>query len=184
MLPNTGSSDFFGAVGKQLATQGVAVEQLASPLQRWVYQRTGGRIFTSAGSGRNVLLLTTKSRLTGKERTIPVFYLREDESIVLCNVIPGSERTNPWVGNLRANPAARLRIGRHTEWYWAREATVDEVERYWPRFVALWPAYQVHFEHGGRRAIFILEKDQELNLEKLIESRSGLRTDMRSREWR
>ena len=138
-----------------------AVKHLASPLQRWVYQRTGGRIFTSFGSGRTVLLLTTKGRLTGKERTVPVFYLREDKSIVLCNVNPRSERTNPWVSNLLANPVARLQIERHTEWFRAREATVHEVERYWPRFVALWPAYQVHFEHGGRRFIFILIKDRD-----------------------
>ena len=138
-----------------------AIKHLASPLQRWVYQKTGGHIFTSLGSCRPVLLLTTKGRLTGKERTIPVFYLRDGESIVICNVNPGSEHTNPWVSNLRANPVARLQIGQQTKWYQAREATAGEVECYWPRFVALWPAYQVHFKQGGRRAIFILMEDQE-----------------------
>lgn len=135
-----------------------AIKHLASPLQRWIYRGTGGRVFSNIGPGRNVLLLTTKGRRTGKDRTTPVFYLREGESVVICNVNPGFERTNPWVLNLRANPIARLEIGREAGWYQAREATAAEVERFWRRLTALWPAYQSYYERGGRRVIFILTR--------------------------
>jgi hypothetical protein len=32
-----------------------------------------------------------------------------------------------------------------------------EVQRYWPRLVELWPAYQVFFDQSGERSIFVLE---------------------------
>ena len=135
-----------------------AIKHVVSPLQRWVYASSGGRVFSKIGSGRNVLLLTTKGRRTGVDRTNPVFYLRDGELVIICNVNPGFERTNPWVINLRANPIARIQIGKATGLYQARPATDAEVERYWPKLVAIWPAYQSHFAHGGRRSIFILEK--------------------------
>ncbi len=135
-----------------------AIKRIVSPLQRAIYRGTGGRIFSTIGSGRNVLLLTTQGRRTGRDRTTPVFYLRDGESIVICNVNPEHERTNPWVINLRANPIARLQIGRETGLYRVREATAAEVEHFWQRFVAFWHTYQVHYERGGRRTIFILER--------------------------
>jgi deazaflavin-dependent oxidoreductase (nitroreductase family) len=135
-----------------------AVKHVVSPLQRAIYRGTGGRVFSTAGAGRNVLLLTVTGRRTGRDHTTPIFYLREGESVVICNVNPAHERTNPWVINLRANPVARLQMGRETGVYRAREATPAEVERFWQRFVALWHAYQVHYERGGHRVLFILER--------------------------
>ena len=46
-----------------------AIKHLVSPLQRWAYRRTGGRVWSNVGTGRDVLLLTTKGRRTGKDRT-------------------------------------------------------------------------------------------------------------------
>ena len=133
------------------------IKHLASPLQRWIYRRSGGKVLSSVGPGRNVLLLTTKGRRTGKDRTIPVFYLRDGEAVVICNVRPKFERTNPWVINLRSHPIALLQIGGDIAQYQAREATENEINRLWPRLVALWPAFKAHYDHGGRRTIFILE---------------------------
>jgi F420H(2)-dependent quinone reductase len=135
-----------------------AIKHVISPLQRWIYRGTGGRIGSAVGSGQNVLLLTTKGRRTGQDRTTPVFYLRDGDSIVICNVNPGFERTNPWVINLRANRVAQLQIGRDIGQYQAREATDAEITRLWPRLIELWPAYQVHYQRSGRRAISILER--------------------------
>jgi deazaflavin-dependent oxidoreductase (nitroreductase family) len=86
-----------------------------------------------------------------------VFYLRDGERLVLCNVTPASERANPWTLNLRAHPLARVQIGRHVATYRAREADAAEAARYWPRLVAFWPAYEAHFARRRRRALFVLE---------------------------
>ena len=32
-----------------------------------------------------------------------------------------------------------------------------ELDRYWPQFVALWPAYNGHYRRSVRRAVFVLE---------------------------
>jgi deazaflavin-dependent oxidoreductase (nitroreductase family) len=101
--------------------------------------------------------LTTTGRRTGAEHTIPVFFLRDGDRFVICNVNPGFEKANPWTLNLRAHPLARVRIGSVSGSYHAREATDEEIERYWPQLISIWPAYQTQFDRSGRRSIFILE---------------------------
>lgn len=134
------------------------IKHLVSPLQRWIYRATGGRILSNLGTDKNVLLLTTKGRRTGKDRTIPVFYIRDGDSVVICNVKPEFERTNPWVLNLRSNPLAKVQIGRGTASYHVHEANQGDIDRLWPRLTKLWPAYQTHYERCGRRSIFILDR--------------------------
>jgi deazaflavin-dependent oxidoreductase (nitroreductase family) len=134
------------------------IKHVIAPVHRLLYRFSGGRLFASSGAGREVLLLTTTGRLTGKDRTTPVYYLRDGNRIILCNVNPGFERTNPWVINLRAHPIARLQIGSEIAEYQAREATEAEIDLYWPRLIQIWPAYESHFQKSGRRAIFILER--------------------------
>lgn len=136
------------------------IKHVISPLQRWLYRSTKGSIGASISTNQSVLLLTTQGRRTGQSRTIPVFYLREGNAIVLCNVNPGFEHTNPWVINLRANPIAQLQIGADTRVYRAREATYGEIARLWPRLTELWPAYLTSYQRSGKRAIFILEPVQ------------------------
>ena len=135
-----------------------SIKHVISPLQRWIYLRTGGKFGTMISPGRNVLLLTTKGRRTGQDRTTPVFYLPDGNSIVICNAHPGYERPNPWVINLRATPRAKLQIGHDVGQYQAREATEAETQRLWPQLVELWPAYQTYYQQSGERAIFILNR--------------------------
>jgi deazaflavin-dependent oxidoreductase (nitroreductase family) len=134
------------------------IKHLVSPLQRWLYQHTGGKILQLGGRGSHILLLTTRGRRTGKNRTTPVYFLRDGHRIIICNVNPGFESTNPWVLNLRANLQATVQIGAETHAYTAREATSGEIDCYWPQLLEVWPAYQVHFLKSGQRAIFILER--------------------------
>ena len=133
------------------------IKHLITPVQRSLYRMTGGRFLLVGGSAKAILLLTTTGRHSGQEHTTPVYYLRDGDQLVLCNVNPGSERTNPWVLNLRAHPRAKIQIGRTTGEFKAHEASDAEIARYWLRFLRLWPAYQTHFERSGKRTMFILE---------------------------
>lgn len=136
------------------------IKHIVSPLDRWIYQRTGGRrVFTGQPLGP-MLLLTTTGRRTGKDHTTPVFYLRDGDRLVVCNVNPGFERPNPWTLNLRANPIARVQIGPVSGTYQAREASEAEVDRYWPQLVQTWPAYQTLYNRSGQRHVFLLEPIQ------------------------
>lgn len=131
------------------------IGHIVSPLQRWLYQASGGRI--SLTGRAPVLLLTTTGRRSGQARTVPLFYLRDGDRLVVCNVRPPHERTNPWVINLDAHPDAEAMICSETSTVRARLAHDDEVARYWPELVELWPAYQHFYDAGGKRSIFVLE---------------------------
>ena len=132
----------------------LAIGRVFSPLRRWLYRMTSGRI--SLTGRAPVLLLTTTGRRTGLERTVPSLYVRDGERLVICNVNPGFERPNPWTLNLRDQPRAEVQIGREIFAVTAREASDDELDRYWPHLKRIWPAYETFYDSGGKRSIFIL----------------------------
>ncbi|WP_123024473.1 nitroreductase/quinone reductase family protein [Mycolicibacterium stellerae] len=147
----------------QLVTLGASrfavwsIKNVVAPVHRVIYRATAGRIFRWGKRSRNILLLTTTGRRTGKPRTTPVFFLRDADRYVLCNVRPRSERVNPWVLNMAADPSVSIQVGRNVIRCEAREARGAELERYWPQLVALWPSYREHFRRGGKRSVFLLE---------------------------
>jgi F420H(2)-dependent quinone reductase len=132
------------------------IKHVLSPLDRRLYRWTGGPLLALGRPLAPRLLLTTTGRRTGLERTVPVFYLRDGDRFVICNVNPGFEHANPWTLNLGANPVARMQVGSASGTYHAREATDEEVTRYWPELVRIWPAYQTHYGHSRQRSIYIL----------------------------
>jgi deazaflavin-dependent oxidoreductase (nitroreductase family) len=133
------------------------IKHVVSPLDRWLYQRTGGRRVSTGPPLGPLLLLTTTGRHSGKARTTPVYYLRDGDRLVLCNVNPGFERPNPWTLNLRTNPTALVQIGPVCRLYQARDASEAEIDRYWPQLVQIWPAYQTFYDRSRQRHVFVLE---------------------------
>lgn len=133
------------------------IKHIVAPLDGWLYLRTGGKFLSTGEPLGPILLLTTTGRQSGKKRTTPVFYLREADCLILCNVNPGFEKTNPWVLNLRAKPNAMVQIASDIFTCQARTAMSTEIDRYWPQLIRIWPAYQMHYERSGQRTVFILE---------------------------
>ena len=132
------------------------IGHVVSPLQRRLLLATDGRV--SLTGKLPVLLLTATGRRSGRHRTVPLIYLRDGDDLVVCNVRPPFERRNPWPLNVRANPNVSVRIAGVTERRVAREARVEEAEKYWPLFVENWPAYERFFVATHERAIFVLER--------------------------
>ena len=55
-----------------------------TPVHRWIYHMSRGRIGTTwTTAGMPVLLLTTTGRRTGTPRTHPVGYIPEDDRLVV-----------------------------------------------------------------------------------------------------
>lgn len=134
-----------------------SIKHIVAPVHRCLYRATGGKAVRWGKRSSAVLLLTTTGRRTGEPRTTPVFYLRDGERYVVCNVRPQGERVNPWVRNMVADPAVSIQIGASFIRCQARKATATELENYWPKLVSLWPAYRDHFRRGGERSVFVLE---------------------------
>lgn len=131
------------------------IGNVVSPLQRRLLMLTKGRV--SLMGKRPVLLLTTTGRRSGRLRATPLFYVRDGNAFVVCNVRPPTERPNPWPLNVRADPAVSVTIGGKTEHRTAREATPEEINRLWPRLVAVWPPYERFYAQTHERSIFLLD---------------------------
>lgn len=98
--------------------------------------RIGGRVFKAP-----VLLLTTTGRKTGKERTVPLLYLREGDRIAVVGSYGGDARDPLWVHNVRADPAVRVEIDGQRMPMRASIASADDKARVWPKFVELYRYY-------------------------------------------
>jgi deazaflavin-dependent oxidoreductase (nitroreductase family) len=163
MDPDMHAAQSVGAQGllQRLGGTGLgvwAIKHIISPLDSRLYRWTGGRGIAFGCRMAPRLLLTTIGRRTGQAHTVPVFYLRDGDRLIICNVNPGFERPNPWPLNLRANPVVQVQVGSGRASYRAREATEEEIRRYWPQLVRIWPAYQIEFDRSGQRNVFILER--------------------------
>ena len=62
--------------------------------------------------GRDLLLLTTRGRNTGRERTTPVAYTRDGDRLLVYASKGGSPEHPDWYLNLVANPEVVVEVGR------------------------------------------------------------------------
>ncbi len=106
----------------------------------WIYKLSNGKLggmFQKAP----VALLTTTGRKTGEPRVSPLLYLREGDRVVLGASHGGREKNPLWYLNLKANPKVSVRIKDEVLQLQAHEATAEEREEYWPKLVAMYPAF-------------------------------------------
>ena len=76
-------------------------------IHRTLYRALGGRLV-----GRNVLILTTTGRKTGRRRGTPVFFVRAGGDYVVIASNGGEDRFPGWWHNIRANPDIEIEVGR------------------------------------------------------------------------
>jgi len=135
---------------------GVMFKHLGTPADRALIRVSRGRL-SMGGSELPTMLLTTTGRKTGKQRTIPVNYVRDGANVIAVCENFGLDTASSWPYNLIANPKARLEIKGKAAGYLARPATEDEVNRNMPKLVAMWPAHDTYVERSGTRKVFVFE---------------------------
>ncbi|WFE42350.1 nitroreductase/quinone reductase family protein [Micromonospora sp. WMMD998] len=117
-------------------------------LHRW----TGGRLTSSPGAGRT-LLLTTTGRRSGEPRTTPLIYTRKQDGYLVVGSNWGAGGRPAWLLNLLAEPTATIEVDA------ARRPVVahllDEGERtaVWAELVRGWPLYGELAERAGGRPL-------------------------------
>jgi F420H(2)-dependent quinone reductase len=109
-------------------------------LNVWLYRLSGGRVMGKMGTAP-ILLLTTTGRKSGRSRTAPLLYLKDDRSLVLVASLGGAPKHPAWFLNLAANPEVTVQIGSQRSSATARRASAEEKARLWPRLVAMYPQY-------------------------------------------
>jgi deazaflavin-dependent oxidoreductase (nitroreductase family) len=124
--------------------------RVAGTLHRFAIIKTGGR-FGSDLLDRPILLLTTTGRRSRKQRTQPLMYLREADCYLVAASFGGHDHDPAWLTNIRANPQATIAIGGREIPVVATIAAPDDRERLWPRFPALFAAYEKYQRSTERR---------------------------------
>ena len=114
-----------------------------------VYRLSGGRLLGEL-NGMPVLLLTTRGRKSGKQRTTALTYLPDDGACVVIGSFLGEPRHPGWVHNLRGDPRARIQLGREVRDVVAHEAEGPERARLWKAAAALGVGYEEYEERTDR----------------------------------
>jgi|SRR5689334_11027071 deazaflavin-dependent oxidoreductase (nitroreductase family) len=123
-------------------------------LTQAAYRASGGRV-GARQAGRDILLLTTVGRKSGKERTHALLFVRDGERYVVCGSNFGDAHHPAWYLNLRAHPEGTARIGPLTVRIVATEAVAEERARLWQKLVAAWPAFE-GYQAGTARTIPVI----------------------------
>jgi deazaflavin-dependent oxidoreductase (nitroreductase family) len=120
-------------------------------LNIFFYKATGGRVSGSM-RGAPILLLTSRGRKSGKERTTPVLYLNDGSNLVVVASNGGREKDPSWWVNLKHNPSALVQIKREIRKVRAEKASSEEKSRLWPLLTKMYPTYD-DYQHRTKREI-------------------------------
>ena len=130
----------------------------------FVYRISGGKIGGKFGKSP-ILLLTTTGRKTGLQRTIPLYYFRDGDNLILVASNGGAPNHPTWWLNLQAKPEAVVELGKKKSSMQARQAYVGERERLWPLPVAMYSGYAEYQKKTSREIrVVILQPQNEVAL--------------------
>jgi deazaflavin-dependent oxidoreductase (nitroreductase family) len=90
------------------------------------FRANGGRVGGS-WEGRDLLLLTTKGRKSGREHTTPMVYTRDGDRLLVYASKAGAPKHPDWFLNLVADPEVVVEVGE--ERYSARATPLEGEER-------------------------------------------------------
>ena len=124
----------------------------------FVYRLTGGRLLASR-SGGGFLLLTTIGRKSGRRRTRPLLYMKDDDTYVLVASFAGAPRHPAWYLNLRSNPAVAVQVKGYKFSAIAETATAEERSRLWPKVIAVFANYDEYQKRTAREIPLVLVKE-------------------------
>ena len=83
-----------------------------------------------------VLLLTTTGRRSGKQRTVPLQYLEEDDALLVVASMAGAPSSPGWYHNLLADPTVEVQTRSGRRSMRAEPSVGEERDRRFERFKA------------------------------------------------
>ncbi len=105
-----------------------------------VYRETGGERGYH-WRGTTILLLTTRGRTSGEDRTTPLIHRTDGDRWVIVASKGGAPANPSWFENLQADPEARIEVKGEQIPVLASTAQGDERARLWKMMCEVWPAY-------------------------------------------
>ena len=114
------------------------------------YRETGGERGYH-WRGTTILLLTTRGRRSGEERTTPLIHRTDADRWVVVASKGGAPEHPGWFENLTAEPDASVQVRDEQIPVRASVAEGEERERLWSLMTEVWPAYDEYQERTDRR---------------------------------
>lgn len=112
-------------------------------------------------NGVPALLLTTKGRKTGEDRTSALIYGRLHDAYVVIASMGGAPTHPMWYLNLVATPEVTSQVGADRFAARARVAEGEERIAGWEEMVEIWPNYDVYQSRTDRVIpVVILERER------------------------
>jgi F420H(2)-dependent quinone reductase len=125
------------------------LDKWLTPLGVWFMRRTNGaitdsRIARMLGASRevDVLLLTTRGRRSGRERTVVLQFFPDGDAMVVTAANDGGTSHPGWYFNLQGDPSARVEVLGRTILARAEELPAEAAADWWQRILRRDPAYE------------------------------------------
>jgi deazaflavin-dependent oxidoreductase (nitroreductase family) len=143
------AADLYARISPLLA--GRPGSALPTRAHAWLLRRSSGRLGRRF-LGADVLVLRTTGRHSGKPRDTPVFFIQADQGFAVVASNAASQRPPAWWLNLQADPEAEVFVDGRSHEVRAREASAEEAQALWPRFVAVYRGYD-HYRSIATREL-------------------------------
>lgn len=128
------------------------LDKRGTPLALWVYRRTRGGIARRVKV--DVLLLTTRGRRSGRQRSVMLQYFPDGDAMVVTAANGGGALPG-WYHNLTAEPIASVEVDDRVIPVTAHELPPDEERAWWARIVRRDASY-TRYRHVTSRRFPIL----------------------------
>lgn len=114
------------------------------------YQATDGEVGYD-WNGATCLLLTTKGRKSGLDRTIPIIFTEAKGKIFIIGSQGGHPQHPLWYLNVQADPRVKVQIKGDKFDAIARAAPSPEREELWAEAIKDWPNFDIYQTRTTRR---------------------------------
>jgi deazaflavin-dependent oxidoreductase (nitroreductase family) len=100
---------------------------------------------------RRVLLLTTRGRRSGRQRTVPLQFFVDGDDLIVVAANSGLPSPPGWYFNLTTDPLARVEVEGRTQRVRAEELSDEAAAAFWPRVLRVAPDYAKYRRRTSRR---------------------------------
>jgi deazaflavin-dependent oxidoreductase (nitroreductase family) len=123
------------------------------------YQETDGEEGYSWQKGTTILILTTKGRRSGEDRSTPLIFTEHDGDYLVVASKGGADEPPAWYLNMQEEPEVGVQIKGDRFRARSRDATPEEKPEMWQQMVDSWPDYDEYQKQTDREIpVVVLER--------------------------
>jgi deazaflavin-dependent oxidoreductase (nitroreductase family) len=159
-VPSVDAGDFPGRGRGNVGAMPIQDDNLYGAEHVRAYRETGGERGYLWRNGTEILLLTTRGRSSGQERTTPLIHRRDGDGWVIVASQGGAPDHPSWFKNIQAHPDdVTIQVMDDVIPVRARIAEGEERERLWRAMAEVWPSYDNYATRTDREIpIVVLER--------------------------